>query len=139
MSYESPIKVIYDDFVSEVTRKFDNTVITACQNVNIVVDKEELAKALKYDRDQYVKGFKDGEKSAHVEWVSTKKKLPYLYEEVLATTAWNEVLLMKRYPRSQPNEWEWVSTETSFNYEEEEIIAWMSLPEPYKEEEDEAD
>lgn len=56
--YQSPIKVIRE-FVDEISQETENTIlITVKQYVN--VDKEELIKALEYDRDQYEKGFRDG-------------------------------------------------------------------------------
>jgi hypothetical protein len=35
-------------------------IIKAIRNVKINVDKDELIKALKYDRNQYTTGYKDG-------------------------------------------------------------------------------
>lgn len=54
--YESPIDVIYKDIVINV----EDEIFKAVQNINIVVDRDELLKALKYDRDSYLKGFEDG-------------------------------------------------------------------------------
>lgn len=54
--YESPIDVLYKN----VETSFENGVLNAIQKVDIIVDKEELIKALKYDRDQYRKGYEDG-------------------------------------------------------------------------------
>lgn len=59
--YESPIEIIQKDIVM----KQENDIYQAILEQGIVVDKEELIKALKYDRDQYEKGFADGK--AHVE------------------------------------------------------------------------
>ena len=56
MSYRSPIEVIYED----VQTKFEDNVFKAIQNVQINVDRDELIKALAYDRDQYRKGYADG-------------------------------------------------------------------------------
>lgn len=38
----------------------EDTFLTITQQYQIEVDKDELVKALQYDRDQYNKGFKDG-------------------------------------------------------------------------------
>ena len=43
--------------------KEENLMLSVNQAVGYSVDKEELLKALKYDRDQYNKGFKDGQKA----------------------------------------------------------------------------
>lgn len=54
--YQSPIQQL----VSDMTMKMENNVYTAVENVGIHVDKEELIKALSYDRQQYDKGYADG-------------------------------------------------------------------------------
>lgn len=53
--YESPINIIYKN----VNESFENGIIKAIQQVDIVVDRKELIKALQYDRDQYRKGYED--------------------------------------------------------------------------------
>lgn len=54
--YRSPIQQIAD----EICLEMENHVCTAVQKVGIYVDKEELIKALQYDRGQYDKGYADG-------------------------------------------------------------------------------
>lgn len=54
--YKSPIEVITE----EMKLFYDGDVVRAVQKHDIDVDKEELLKALKYDREQYEKGFKCG-------------------------------------------------------------------------------
>lgn len=58
--YEGPIKVIIDDMCSAIQQKEDNYVMQYVQNIGIDVDKDELEKALRYDRQQYDKGYEDG-------------------------------------------------------------------------------
>lgn len=58
--YESPIEIIKGAFTTEC----ENGIMTAVQKYGVNVDKEELIKALNYDRRQYDKGFEDGRKSA---------------------------------------------------------------------------
>lgn len=59
--YKSPIQANYAEPIYEQIRDaFDNEVFKAVQAVNIEVDKDELIKALKYDRGQYEKGYWDG-------------------------------------------------------------------------------
>lgn len=66
MLYESPINIIQGQLKIELEGK----VMKAVQNVGVEVDKEELIRALQYDRDQYDKGFRDGVNSAvkHGRW-----------------------------------------------------------------------
>lgn len=54
--YEPTIKTLLTD----IQMQLEGEILKAVQNVGIVVDKEELLKALKYDRDQYDKGYADG-------------------------------------------------------------------------------
>ena len=52
--YKSPIEIIYGQMQTQV----ENEIYEAIQKYNINVDKEELIKALQYDRDQYEMGYK---------------------------------------------------------------------------------
>ena len=54
--YQSPIEII----MQAMQTQFDGEVFKATQAYGINVDKDELIKALEYDRDQYNKGFADG-------------------------------------------------------------------------------
>lgn len=53
--YKSPIEVITE----QINMQIENEVYKAVGNVGINVDREELLKALDYDRGQYTKGYKD--------------------------------------------------------------------------------
>ncbi len=58
--YESPIDV----FVTQLTtkrREFEEKrILEAVQGVGVNINKHELEKALRYDREQYRKGYVDG-------------------------------------------------------------------------------
>ena len=54
--YESPINII----ISELCTKLESDCVKSVQRYGFDVDKEELAKALNYDRNQYEKGHADG-------------------------------------------------------------------------------
>ena len=60
MGYKSPIDIIQ----GQIQFDFENGVYKAIQKVDINVDREELIKALQYDRNQYDKGYSDGSKAA---------------------------------------------------------------------------
>lgn len=62
--YESPISVYqtFGDISKKITEAYENE-ITMQINQYVEVDKEELVRALNYDRDQYYKGFNDGVES----------------------------------------------------------------------------
>ena len=53
MRYESPIEVI----LGELRLQEENGIYRAVQEAHVNVDKEELLKALRYDREQYEKGY----------------------------------------------------------------------------------
>lgn len=54
--YESPIEMIS----RQVRTQQEENVYKAVLEVGVNVDKDELIKALKYDRDQYNRGYHDG-------------------------------------------------------------------------------
>ena len=60
--YESPISL--STMAEEISRKIideqDNYIVETCFKMGVNVDKDELVKALAYDREQYRKGFADG-------------------------------------------------------------------------------
>lgn len=59
--YESPIHLtITPPQIDHGT--LGNELLTIIQGYRIEVDKDELIKALQYDRDQYNKGFEDGKR-----------------------------------------------------------------------------
>ena len=73
MSYVSPIKIGYEAEPEEgwtdkigkyLAGEVDNLVLQSCVKVGCHVDLAELEKALRYDRDQYVKGYEDGKRDA---------------------------------------------------------------------------
>ena len=55
MNYKSPIELI----ASQMNLAIEGEICKAVQNVGVIVEKEELLKALKYDRNQYQKGYSD--------------------------------------------------------------------------------
>lgn len=58
MSWESPIDVY--TITNEMVTALDDEIVTVVQRFGFDVNKEELTKALLYDRGQYEKGFRDG-------------------------------------------------------------------------------
>lgn len=58
MAYESPIEII-PKIQARIEEDFKNNVVRAVQSYGINVNKDELMKALAYDRNQYNKGFTD--------------------------------------------------------------------------------
>lgn len=74
--YESPVNIIYGEMQTQI----EGDVFKAIQNVGIDVNKEELIKALQYDRGQYEKGYSDGYTKAIDEF---EERLKGKAEEIL--------------------------------------------------------
>ena len=63
MSYESPITAIYEQISNQINQDFEDRIMAeAKMKVNVNVDKDELIKALNYDRGQYEKGMEDAKR-----------------------------------------------------------------------------
>lgn len=58
--YDSPINVIYGKLQTKAQEDMENHIFESVQSVGVMVDKDELIKALEYDRQQYEKGYQDG-------------------------------------------------------------------------------
>lgn len=70
MSYESPIKMYIDKVTNNIIQEEEDHIISEIHKLGIVIDKEELMRALQYDRSQYELGFHDGSKnSIPIEWI----------------------------------------------------------------------
>lgn len=58
--YESPLEKIYSNIQSQIIKQDEENMMYAVnQAVGYNVDKQELIKALNYDREQYKKGYAD--------------------------------------------------------------------------------
>lgn len=58
--YESPINQIVNEMMESITEQREDAIITTIsETVGFDIDKQELIKALNYDRKQYEKGYKD--------------------------------------------------------------------------------
>lgn len=118
--YESPIEFV----TSELTKQLEGDVLTLAQSYGVRVDKDELIRALNYDRQQYEKGFADG-KAAAANWIPCSEKLPEGDEAVLANlteehVTWTRVLMIP-------------GSIVQYEYAKGWVDAWMPLPEAYKE------
>lgn len=58
--YKSPIELIVKDTYQKILEQREENIFKAIFETGVKVDKEELLKALKYDREQYNKGYIDG-------------------------------------------------------------------------------
>lgn len=76
--YESPIDIRCTEYVAKQIEsdRDDAVMLEITEQYGVYVDKEELAKALAYDRGQYDKGFADGRQSI----LDELGIFPYQYE-----------------------------------------------------------
>lgn len=71
--WESPIQIVTDDIVKDIARKEDELLMESVHRVGFNIDKDELVKALNYDRDQYERGYADGRWARDSEIVRCKE------------------------------------------------------------------
>lgn len=125
--YESPITQI----LGEMQTKFDGEVMSIVQNYGIHVDKEELVRALAYDRGQYEKGYEDGLNAD--KWIPCSERLP-------DTSNWDASTIGKLFLVSyepDPVSKLWVGIRyfnkgTNTFGGDEKVIAWQPLPLAYQ-------
>lgn len=74
--WESPVNIfeIHEPIVEEINKQTEETIFKAIHRVGVDVNKEELIRAMQYDRNQYEKGYKDGYADAIDEFISRLEK-----------------------------------------------------------------
>lgn len=76
--YESPINLITDRVMKDFVKKQDAYILQEVVRLGVDIDKEELLRALMYDREQYEAGYADGKRDAVKHgWWSTLRKDGY--------------------------------------------------------------
>lgn len=116
MNYKSPVEL----FIEETRIERENEIYKAIQRVGVNVDKDELIKALAYDRDQYYKGYLDGYNAN--KWNSVEDTLPAESGIYLVCTAGKDVYTTRFHGTAE----QWWGTM-------DKVTHWMPLPEPCEE------
>lgn len=79
--YESPIQKIMGEVQSQMIRQEEEQLMMQVkQSIGYAVDKDELLKALQYDRKQYEKGYKDALKALKAEVKNSPYTKSYEHE-----------------------------------------------------------
>ena len=129
--YESPIEMFsvtnYVDTISkQIDEQIEEATLSAVTKIGVNVNKEELIKALNYDRRQYEKGYADGKRNG-IEWH------PYPEEKPSATDAYYLVTTNYGGKLKVMTSW-WIDSQYRFGVVEDRVLAWAELPEPYRRE-----
>ena len=74
--YNSPIELLITDIQNQIMKQQDEEIYQAVLHYVPNVDREELIRALQYDRNQYEKGYADGKRDALPKWIPVTERLP---------------------------------------------------------------
>lgn len=129
--YKSPIEIIYGQMETQI----EGDILRAVQKYGINVDKDELLRALQYDRGQYKKGYAD----ATPKWISVTDGMPELIP-CDAGTAYSEAVNVLTSGRKVLTAiwdgFDWICDAEFWDAEDEEITHWtpvlLPLPQPPK-------
>ena len=123
--YESPIELVYHETFPKLIQQQEELIMRGCLDVGVYVDKEELVKALQYDRGQYEKGYADGKNAD--KWIPVEKELPDKEQDVLITyiprRATRRFVIIGFYMDGL-----WFTID---RLQIENVFAWQPLPKPY--------
>ena len=127
--YESPITIIVGDIQSQIIENEDGEMLVQMrQSIGYNVDKDELLKALQYDRNQYEKGYKDG----RPKWIPVSDDhLPKNDDFVIITI------------KDESGDYPYIYSDFGWYLDKADcwivdaqqrtdVIAWMPLPKPYE-------
>ena len=142
MMYKSPIEIVVaettDSLAERAARNLDEQIYIAIQKCGVEVNKEELLRALSYDRNQYDEGYEDGFRDG-VEadrWIPASE----LPEDFMDVLVYFEYFRYGKYNRmyrtigiGSTYDGKWSSVVNgSTGWRKLKILAWMPLPDAPK-------
>lgn len=125
-NYELPNELSINLNSSTPRTEVEQSILKAFKIVAVYVDKDELIKALIYDRNQCEKRISD----ATPKWISVEEKLPKAEENVLVTVKDDSADSPIYYTSVG---WYYKGIWVVENEVSHQVIAWMPFPEPYRE------
>lgn len=100
--YESPIDLYLSDIHHQILKQQDEQIYQAVVHFFPGVKREELLKALRYDRGQYEAGYADGKRDAMAELVRCKDCKHYIPNAMgkmsCSNNVWNDEFLVPTDP-----------------------------------------
>ena len=98
--YECPVKFNFSDIKMQTVKQQENEVYMTVQKCGVDIDKEELIRALQYDREQYEKGYEDAVRQVKediIEKLRTEQRWYLgLYDEFLDGEDYRSSLLLEK-------------------------------------------
>lgn len=126
--YESPIELLFTDIQHQIVEQQEEQIYQAVIHFVPNVNRDELLRALKYDRGQYDKGYADGVAEATPKWIPVTESLPGICEPVLVCCDFMGGKAFRVSDRYGKNGMLWTGVPQS-----QKVTHWMPLPEPPKE------
>lgn len=128
--HKAPISMTYSRMIQQINNYTEERILKAVAECGIHVDRDELLKALAYDRNQYEKGFEDGKADA-LRWISVKDRLPKDGETVLVFDQIEKITAFTFAKDSVYGKCWYDDYEQGINLDW--VSHWMPLPEAPKE------
>ena len=129
--YKFPIELICGELYTQLEREGENMVLNAIRKMGVNIDKEELLKALQYDRKQYKKGYEDAKSDLQkqTKWIPVSENLPEEGVNVLVCDNYGDIKITNgKYITFEKETWCWDIDDFAFG----KVVAWKPLPKPYE-------